>query len=143
MGFAVFAFVAIFMLIASGGLLLFYREAMLKRISEAINPRRKQKSLMTTIKQTGFSIGNVVERFENVMPKSEKEVSIVKQRLARAGYRNESAVKIFYGSKVADSAAAVPDCGGERTGAPGPVLCVPDGAGRRVSGAGLLAGKED
>jgi tight adherence protein C len=34
------------------------------------------------------------------MPKSEKEVSIVLQRLTRAGYRSESAVKIFYGCKV-------------------------------------------
>ncbi|MGB7266989.1 MAG: type II secretion system F family protein [Terracidiphilus sp.] len=100
MVFAVFTFLAVFLLIASAGLLLFYREAMVKRISEAINPRREQKSLMTTIKQTGFSIGNVVERFEHVMPKSDKEVSIMKIRLGRAGYRNESALKFFYGSKV-------------------------------------------
>lgn len=100
--FALFTFGAVFLLIASAGLLLFYREAMVRRISEVINPRRQQeeKSLMKAIKQTGFSIGNVVERFEHVMPKSDKEVSIVKTRLARAGYRNESAMKVFYGSKV-------------------------------------------
>jgi len=100
MGFAVFTFLAIFFLIASAGLLLFYREVMVKRISEAINPRREQKTLMSTIKQTGFSIGNVVERFEQVMPKSQAEVSIIKQRLARAGFRTETAVKVFYGCKV-------------------------------------------
>ncbi len=100
MGFAVFTFLAVFLLIASAGLLLFYREAMIQRISEAINPRRPQKTLMTTLRQTGFSIGNVVERFEQVMPKSEKEVSIVKTRLARAGFRGESATKVFYGCKV-------------------------------------------
>jgi tight adherence protein C len=102
MVFAIFTFGAVFLLIASAGLLLFYREAMVKRISEAINPRREQeqKTLLKALKQTGSSIGNVVERFEHVMPKSEKEVSVVKQRLVRAGYRNESAVKIFYGSKV-------------------------------------------
>jgi tight adherence protein C len=100
MGFAVFTFLAIFFLIGSAGLLLFYREVMVKRISEAINPRREQKTLMTAIKQTGFSIGNVVERFEHVMPKSEKEVSVIKQRLVRAGFRSESAVKMFYGWKV-------------------------------------------
>ena len=55
---------------------------------------------MTAIKQTGFSIGNVVERFEHVMPKSDKEVSVIKQRLVRAGFRSESAVKMFYGWKV-------------------------------------------
>jgi len=35
-----------------------------------------------------------------VIPKSKQEVSITTQRLTRAGFRNESAVKLFYGSKV-------------------------------------------
>ncbi len=100
MGFAVVTFLAIFLLIASGGLLLFYREVMLKRISEAINPHPKQKSLTSVIEQTKSSIGHVVERFDHIMPKSEKEVSVVMQRLTRAGYRDEQAVKFFYGCKV-------------------------------------------
>jgi tight adherence protein C len=41
-----------------------------------------------------------VEHFEHLLPKSQAEISIVLQRLQRAGFRNESAVKIFYGSKV-------------------------------------------
>jgi tight adherence protein C len=102
MGFAIFTFCVVFLLIVSGGLLLFYREEMLQRISEAINPQQqaKQKSLMSTIQQTGLSIGGVVEHFENVLPKSEAEVSVITTRLQRAGYRDESAVKVFYGSKV-------------------------------------------
>src|ERR1039458_4301217 len=100
MGFAISAFVVVFLLIASGGLLLFYREAMLQRISEVINPKAKQKTLLSTIQQTGFSIGGVVEHFENILPKSQAEVSVVKQRLIRAGYRRDTAIKIFYGSKV-------------------------------------------
>ena len=93
-------FVVVFLLIASGGLLLFYREAMLQRISEVINPQPKRRPCSTTIQETGFSIGGVVEHFENVLPKSQAEVSVVQQRLIRAGFRDESAVKIFYGSKV-------------------------------------------
>ena len=100
MGFAISAFFIVFLLIASGGLLLFYREAMLQRISEVINPQAKQKTLLSTIQQTGFSIGGVVEHFENILPKSQAEVSVVKQRLIRAGYRRDTAIKIFYGSKV-------------------------------------------
>jgi tight adherence protein C len=100
MGFAIFTFCAVFLLLASGGLLLFYREAMLRRISEAINPHPKPKGLMNAIQQTGLSLGGMVEQLEHVLPKSQAEVSIVLQRLIRAGYRNESAVKIFYGSKV-------------------------------------------
>jgi len=100
MGFALFAFLVIFVLIASGGLLLFYREDLLLRISSVIAPRQKQEGLLNTIKQTGFSIGGVVEHLERVLPKSQAEVSVVQQRLIRAGYRSDSALKIFYGAKV-------------------------------------------
>ncbi len=100
MGYAIFAFLGVFLMIVSGGLLLFYREEMLQRISDAINPQPKQKSLLTTIQKTGLSIGGVIEHFENVLPKSQAEVSIVLQRLQHAGFRDESAVKIFYGTKV-------------------------------------------
>ena len=100
MGYAILAFCGVFLMIVSGGLLLFYREEMLQRISDAINPQPKEKSLLTAIQKTGLSIGGVIEHFENVLPKSQAEVSIVLQRLQHAGFRDESAVKIFYGSKV-------------------------------------------
>lgn len=101
MGYAVLAFLAVFTLIAGFGILLFYREVALKRISEVINPRPKQpKTLRATIQETGSSIGNMVKRFENFMPKSQKEVSVIVQRLTLAGYRNDSAMKVFYGCKV-------------------------------------------
>src|ERR1700678_2832728 len=100
MGLAILAFGVLFLLMASGGLLLFYREAMLQRISEVINPGSKPKTLLSQIQQSGFSIGGVVEHFDNVIPKSQAEVSVVKQRLIRAGLRKESTVKIFYGCKV-------------------------------------------
>ena len=96
----IIVFCVIFFLFASGGLLLFYREVMLKRISEAINPIRKKTSLTTAIRQTGSSLGQIIGRFDQVMPKSEKEMSIILLRLTRAGYRNESALKVFYGCKV-------------------------------------------
>ncbi len=100
MGISILAFVVIFLLIASGGLLLFYREAMLQRISEVINPNAKPKTLLGSLQQSGFSLGDVVTHFDSVLPKSQQEVSVVKQRLIRAGYRKESTVKIFNGSKV-------------------------------------------
>ena len=42
-----------------------------------------------------------MEHFERVLPKSQAEVSVVEQRLIRAGYRKDTAVKVFYGTKVA------------------------------------------
>jgi tight adherence protein C len=100
MQFAFFAFLAVFLLIASGGLLLFYREVMLKRISEVIHPHPKEKSIGSAVQSAKSSIGTLMESVENLMPRSKQEVSIVKKRLILAGYRNESAVKVFYGSKL-------------------------------------------
>jgi len=100
MAFAVISFSIVFLLITSGGLILFYREAMLQRISDVINPNRKKKTLLDTIQQTGLTIGGVVERFDNVLPRSKAELSNTLQRLNRAGYRQESALKMFNGSKV-------------------------------------------
>ncbi len=101
MTFAISAFLAVFLLIASGGFLLFYREVMLKRISEAINPpRKREQNLKGVVQQAKSSIGDLMQSVENLLPKSEKEVSITRTRLTRAGFRDESAVRIFYGSKV-------------------------------------------
>jgi tight adherence protein C len=101
MGFAIFTFCCVFLLLASGGLLLFYRAAMLERISAVIAPgKKKERSLASALQQTGTSLGVVVEKFERVVPKSQAEVSVAQQRLIRAGFRKDSAVKFFYGTKV-------------------------------------------
>ena len=47
-----------------------------------------------------MALGGVVEQFERLLPKSQAEVSIAQQRLIRAGYRRDSALKNFYGAKV-------------------------------------------
>jgi tight adherence protein C len=100
MGFAAFTFFVIFLLIASGGMLLFYREAMLHRISEVVPSGGKRRTLLGTIQQTRFSFGGMVENLERVLPKSQAEVSVTQQRLIRAGYRKDTAVNLFYGAKV-------------------------------------------
>jgi tight adherence protein C len=97
---AIFVFFVFFLLLASGLLLLFYKEAMINRINEVVNPQPKQRSLLATLQQTGSSLSGVVEHFENVLPKSKEEVSVSLQRLIRAGYREESTVKVLYGAKV-------------------------------------------
>lgn len=97
---AFFSFFVVFLLFASGGLLLFYREAMLQRITAVVTPRSKPKDLKTTIKQTGLSLGGFVENMERFMPKSPAEVSVAQQRLIRAGYRGENAVNLLYGVKA-------------------------------------------
>ena len=96
----IISFCVVFLLIASGSLLVFYRDALPQRIADAINPRPKRRNVVEAIKESGLSIGGVVEHFEHVLPKSQAEVSVALQRLTQAGFRNESAVRVFYGYKV-------------------------------------------
>ena len=100
MGFAAFTFLVIFLLIASGGLILFYREAMLQRISAVVTPRAKQTGGLFGSLQRRVSVGGLVQQFQRVLPRSQAEVSVTQQRLIRAGYRNDSTVNVFYGAKV-------------------------------------------
>ncbi|MEI9980352.1 MAG: type II secretion system F family protein [Edaphobacter sp.] len=101
MGFVILTFLFVFLLVASGGLILFYRQAMIQRISTVIAPRPRQASIRGTLEHTGFTLGSMVEQLERVVPKSKAEMSVIQQRLVRAGYRNDSVVKLFYGAKFA------------------------------------------
>jgi tight adherence protein C len=100
MGFLIFTFLVAFLLIASGGMLLFYREAMTQRISAVLTPHTARGGFLRILQKSGFSLGNMAERVERLVPKSQAEVSVVQQRLIRAGYRSESAVNIFYSAKL-------------------------------------------
>jgi tight adherence protein C len=100
MGLAIFAFIVIFLLIASAGLLLFYRDAMFHRVSNVIAPHARQGTFLETLQQKGVSLGRVVEHLERLIPKNQKEVSVAQQRLITAGYRGDSAVKNLYGAKA-------------------------------------------
>ena len=101
MGIAIASFLAVFLLVLSAGLLVFYRETIQARIASVINPQvKQQKTLKTTILDTRDVLEGVVERFEKVIPRSAAEVGVIQQRLIRAGFREESAQKFFYGAKV-------------------------------------------
>src|SRR5690242_10043605 len=101
MAFALFAFTAVFILLASAGLLIFYREAMLQRLSHVTSskPPKQWSDLLTKAGATQ-SVRAIVQPFEKVLPKSPLELSVVQQRLVRAGLREDSAVSLFYGAKV-------------------------------------------
>lgn len=96
----ILAFIGVFILIASAGMMLFYREATVQRLSSVLGHKKEKASLAGTIQNAGTSLGVMVEKLEKVIPKSLSEVSVVQQRLIRAGYRGDQAVKYFYGSKV-------------------------------------------
>ncbi len=97
---AILAFISAFVLIASIGLLLFYRESAVKRIATVVAPEPKRGSFSETLRSTGTSLGSMVKQFERVVPKSPAEVSATQKRLISAGYRQDSAVSFMYAGKV-------------------------------------------
>ena len=100
MGITLLVFGLVFLLIAVAGLLIFNQQAIRDRLAAVISPQAKQATLMGTFQQSGVSLQGIVQQFERLLPKSQAEMSVVLQRLVRAGYRGASAIKIFYGLKV-------------------------------------------
>jgi len=100
MGLTLLVFGMAFLLVAVVGFFATNRQPTRDRLAAVISPQSKQTTLLGTFQQSGISIKGIVERFERVLPKSQKEISVVQLRLTRAGYRGSSAMKIFYGTKV-------------------------------------------
>jgi tight adherence protein C len=99
MGIVITSFVVVFLLLASAGLLLFYRQAMLQRIASVISPAVPVQ-LRSSIAAQRVALNGLVTQLDRVVPKSKNEVSVVGTRLVRAGYRDESAIKYFYSAKL-------------------------------------------
>jgi tight adherence protein C len=102
MGLALVTFIAVFVLVGSAGLLIAWRTAMAARLTTAIAGDAQSESWLDRLrpKRAGKSIQAVIEPFDRVLPKSPQEVSVTQKRLIRAGYREDSYLRIFYGSKV-------------------------------------------
>jgi tight adherence protein C len=95
----VITFLAMFGLAFSIILLLFYRNAAMGRLA-AIIGQSSEGVFSRMRRQKPASVAQVIKPFENILPRSSVEVSIIQKRLIRAGYRKSSAVNLFYGTKV-------------------------------------------
>ena len=141
MGFAAFTFLVIFLLIASGGLLIFYREAMLQRISAVITPA-KQAALRHSI-QRRVSVAGIVQRFERVLAQEPG------RGLCRAAAPHPCRLsqrlrgKCLLWREGAGSPGLVAVDLAERTGQLQPVLHLRHGLGPGLSAARFLAGEKD
>ena len=93
-------FTAVFGLIVSTGLLLFYRDVLMERLQALVEPRGGSDSPLSWLRQRPTTIENVIKPFQNVLPRSPQELSVVQKRLVRAGFRQPAAINIFYASKV-------------------------------------------
>jgi tight adherence protein C len=74
---------------------------MVQRLSGLLAPDRKKLGVFGALQRTGVSLGSsMVGQLERLVPRSQSELSVVQRRLVRAGYRNDTAVKFFYGAKI-------------------------------------------
>jgi tight adherence protein C len=95
----IIAFLGSFGLILTLGLLLFYRDTAFERLSALVEPRRSGR-LGRLLRPDQEAVKQIVKPFQNVVPRTAQEVSVVQKRLIRAGYRREAAVNTFYAAKV-------------------------------------------
>ena len=95
-------FLATFGLTASIGLLVFRRDAVMQRFSQLVGPRTESSGelLQSLVPRRQSSVETIVKPFQNILPRSPAEVSVLQRRLIRAGYRDQAAVNVFYGAKV-------------------------------------------
>jgi tight adherence protein C len=96
-------FLIVFALIASGGLLLACREALLQRLASVVSTQAESsegwlRSLLRM--RSTASLAKAVDPFQKVLPRSTAEISVTQRRLLLAGYRKDVHVDIFYGAKV-------------------------------------------
>jgi tight adherence protein C len=96
------AFVGTFGLIVSLGLLLFYRDAALDRLAALVEPRTgpSRSWLGRMLHPDRRAMEQVIRPFQNVLPRSAQEMSVIQKRLIRAGYRKNTHLNYFYASKV-------------------------------------------
>ncbi len=97
---AIFAFLAAFLLMASVGFLLFYRQTTLRRLSQVVSRADDTSVLRSLAPAPGSRLEKLVKPFQEIVPRNSADVSTVQKRLARAGYREPSYINIFYSSKV-------------------------------------------
>ena len=99
---AIVAFTAVFLLVASILLLVFYRDSTVRRLAGVVSTQPEGAGIMERLSKLGSTstVESIVQPFQKVLPRSPLEASVIQKRLIRAGYRKDAYVNIFYGAKV-------------------------------------------
>lgn len=102
MGIALFTFAAVFVLVASGGLLVFFRAGLTQRLTATLSPGQDRVRWWDWLRpnRVSDSLRSAIQPFDRVLPKTPQEVGVARQRLIFAGFREDSHVRILYGMKV-------------------------------------------
>jgi len=95
-------FAGTFAFLVSAGLLLFYRDSLLDRLPAVIDPQAGSSWnwVGQLLRGRPDTMEAIVKPFQNVVPRSQDEISVIQKRLIRAGYRTPGAVNVFYSAKV-------------------------------------------
>lgn len=99
----VLTFVAVFLIAASGVLLLLSRLDLRARLSNiGVGRSESPEGTLQSILQEAApsSIDKVMDPFQRVLPRSDEEVSIIRKRMILAGCRKDAHVNLFYATKV-------------------------------------------
>jgi tight adherence protein C len=100
---AVLTFVAVFLVAATGVLLLVNRLDLRARLSNIglVRTESPEGTIQSILQETApRSIDKVMDPFQRVLPRSDEEVSITRKRMILAGYRKDAHVNLFYATKV-------------------------------------------
>ncbi len=100
---AIIAFAALFILIASCGLLLVYRDVTVKRLATVVSQRfGVSGSPVARVMQNKArtTVETIITPFQKIVPRSPQDASVIQKRLMRAGYRDDHHLNVFYASKV-------------------------------------------
>src|SRR5262245_25417078 len=73
-----------------------------------VRPREAMERVAGSIEQTdqtpahpSLAFHELIKRLGNFVPQSPKDVTVMQRRLIRAGIRNDGALRVLYGAKVA------------------------------------------
>src|SRR4051794_33923270 len=99
---AIFAFAALFILIASCGLLLVYRDTTVKRLANVVSQRlgASGRPMSTVMQRSARTVETIITPFQKILPRSPQDASVIQKRLMRAGFREDRHLNVFYASKV-------------------------------------------
>ncbi len=97
---AIVVFVALFVVVAGVGVVMFTRNPMSKRVEDVVAGQPQEMALDVIKSPQSTTMADVLSRIGTRVPQGKKETITLRQHLIQAGYRDSSAVNVMYGIKV-------------------------------------------
>lgn len=107
MAIIIFTFISVFLVVLAAGLLMLDRQALRARLASAVRPSSETTEgfLQKYLQPSTESVGRLINPFQNLVPRSSTEVSVVRTRLMLAGFRKQFHFDLYYAMKALMPAA--------------------------------------